>query len=136
MRCFITENIVINARQLLTSTLEQPKQAEIRGLKRQFRSWVHVPQRCHAHATQGLDSHSLLSLTTADLVTQQETLILGLLNCLNLLSKVWVESLCMSNCNVRHSKPHNGAGLNIWAENIAALCAWRLDSQTALALAR
>ena len=34
-------------------------------------------------------------------------------NCHNLLSKVWVESLCMSNCNVRHSQPHNGVGLKI-----------------------
>ena len=37
--------------EILTSILDQPKQAEIRNLKRQFRSWVCVPQRCHARAT-------------------------------------------------------------------------------------
>ena len=95
-------------------------------------SWYHTISALISQSHGGgLISHGLLSLTTKDLVTQQETLIHS-----TELSQfvVGVESLCLLNRNTRLSKPHNGAGLK--GENIATLCTWRLDSQTALALAR
>ena len=85
-----------------------------------FQRWSHcLTTKASIFSWSTFPDHNRPSHTTGNL-TELSQFVVG------------VESLCMSNCNIHHPQPHNGAGLK--GENFAALCAWRLDSQTVLAI--